>query len=81
MTAWIRATRNHQGMPFAVIDKKAAMLHVFDVAGRPLGASRVLLGLAVGDDSVPDMARASWPMAWRSAQFPEPRLASLVRLR
>ncbi|WP_232229916.1 L,D-transpeptidase [Polaromonas glacialis] len=53
MTAWIRATRNHQGLPFAVIDKKAAMLHVFDAAGSPLGSSPVLLGLAVGDDSAP----------------------------
>lgn len=55
MTAWIRATGNHQGLPFAIIDKKAAMLHVFDVSGRPLGSSPVLLGLAVGDDSAPDI--------------------------
>lgn len=55
MTAWIRATHNHQGLPFAVIDKKAAMLHVFDAAGSPLGSSPVLLGLAVGDDSAPDI--------------------------
>ena len=55
VTAWIRATHNHQGLPFAVIDKKAAMLHVFDAAGSPLGSSPVLLGLAVGDDSAPDI--------------------------
>ena len=53
VTAWIRAKGDHQGMPFAVIDKKAAMLHVFDAAGSPLGSSPVLLGLAVGDDSAP----------------------------
>ena len=53
VTAWIRAKGNHQGLPFAVIDKKAAMLHVFDAAGSPLGSSPVLLGLAVGDDSAP----------------------------
>ena len=53
VTAWIRAEGNHQGLPFAVIDKKAAMLHVFDATGSPLGSSPVLLGLAVGDDSVP----------------------------
>ena len=29
------------------------MLHVFDAAGNPRGSSPVLLGLAVGDDSVP----------------------------
>lgn len=53
MTAWIRTTGNHQGLPFAIIDKKAAMLHVFDASGRLRGSSPVLLGLALGDDSVP----------------------------
>jgi len=51
--AWVRATHNHHGQPFAIIDKKAAMLHVFDAAGNPVGSSPVLLGLAVGDDSAP----------------------------
>jgi hypothetical protein len=51
--AWVRATNNHRGQPFAVIDKKAAMLHVFDASGAPRGSSPVLLGLAVGDDSAP----------------------------
>lgn len=55
LTAWIRATGNHHGLPFAVIDKKAARLHVFDASGKPVGSSPVLLGLAVGDDSVPDI--------------------------
>ncbi|CAN5345259.1 hypothetical protein BH10PSE16_BH10PSE16_13000 [soil metagenome] len=50
---WIRATGNNHGQPFAIIDKKVATLHVFDAAGEPLGSSPVLLGLAVGDDSVP----------------------------
>ncbi|MDB5884748.1 MAG: hypothetical protein JWR74_919 [Polaromonas sp.] len=57
MTAWIRATRNHHGQPFAIIDKKGAMLHVFDAAGQPRGSSPVLLGLAVGDDSVPGIGQ------------------------
>ena len=53
LTAWILETGNNLGKPFAIIDKKAAMLHVFDGAGKPRGSSPVLLGLAVGDDSVP----------------------------
>lgn len=53
VTARILATAHHQGLPFAVIDKKAAMLHVFDAAGHLLGSSPVLLGLAPGDESVP----------------------------
>lgn len=55
--AWVRATNNHRGQPFAVIDKKAAMLHVFDAAGQAQGSSPVLLGLAVGDDSVPGIGQ------------------------
>lgn len=53
VAAWVRATGNSHGQPFAIIDKKAAMLHVFDAAGGPRGSSPVLLGLALGDDSVP----------------------------
>lgn len=53
LTEWIRTTRNHHGKPFVLIDKKRARLHVFDVDGRARGSSPVLLGLAVGDDSVP----------------------------
>ena len=47
----------HHGQPFAIIDKKAAMLHVFDAAGTLRGSSPVLLGLAVGDDSVPGIGQ------------------------
>ena len=53
LAAWIRTSGNSQGLPFAVIDKKAARLHVFDSAGVLQAVSPVLLGLAVGDDSVP----------------------------
>ena len=52
-TSWIRVTGDHHGQAFAIIDKKAATLHVFDAAGVLRGSSLVLLGLAVGDDSVP----------------------------
>jgi hypothetical protein len=53
LAAWIRATGNNHGLPFAIIDKKAARLHVFNGAGTPRGSSPVLLGLALGDDSLP----------------------------
>ena len=53
VTTWIRATRNNEGRAFAIIDKRAAQLQVFDGAGTLRGSSPVLLGLAVGDDSVP----------------------------
>jgi hypothetical protein len=53
LAVWIRASTDNQSLPFAVIDKKAARLHVFNSAGALQAVSPVLLGLAVGDDSVP----------------------------
>ncbi len=50
---WIRATGDNRGRPFALVDKRAARLLVFDAAGRPVASSPVLLGLARGDRSVP----------------------------
>lgn len=40
-------------MPFVVIDKRAARLHVFDAQARPVDNTAVLLGSATGDDSAP----------------------------
>jgi hypothetical protein len=53
LAVWIRASTDNQSLPFAVIDKKAARLHVFDSAGALQAVSPVLLGRAVGDDSAP----------------------------
>jgi len=39
--------------PWAVLDKKRAMLIVLDQLGRPKASTPVLLGAATGDDSVP----------------------------
>ncbi|MES2999196.1 MAG: hypothetical protein V4787_00770 [Pseudomonadota bacterium] len=50
---WALATANHKGLPFMVIDKVQARVFVFDGKGRLLGATAALVGLAVGDDSVP----------------------------
>ncbi len=51
--AWVVGSGNHQGMPFALIDKTAAQLHLFDALGVLRASSPVLLGLARGDHSVP----------------------------
>jgi len=40
-------------LPFVIVDKVAARVFVFDVAGRLQGAAPALLGLARGDDSAP----------------------------
>ena len=51
--AWVVGSGNQQGMPFALIDKTAAQLHLFDAKGVLRASSPVLLGLARGDHSVP----------------------------
>lgn len=50
---WALASHDPQGLPFLIVDKRAATLYVFDARGRLAGSSPVLLGLAHGDDSVP----------------------------
>jgi len=52
---WARETRDHQGLPFAVIDKLAARIHVFSAKAQWLGSAPVLLGAALGDRSAPDI--------------------------
>lgn len=54
-TLWERvlAQADHQQRPFVILDKKAAKVFVFDGQGALQGESLVLLGHAIGDDSVP----------------------------
>ena len=51
--AWVVDSGDQHGMPFALIDKAAARLHLFDATGALRASSPVLLGLARGDHSVP----------------------------
>jgi len=50
---WVLNSGDNQSMPFVIIDKADAKIFVFNVDGRLRGASRALLGMAVGDDTVP----------------------------
>jgi hypothetical protein len=50
---WVLETRDHQGRPFAIVDKKRALIHVYDGAGRLKGASAALVGETPGDHTVP----------------------------
>ena len=52
---WILATRNNQDLPFLIVDKQQAKVFVFHADGRLRGATMALVGLARGDDAVPDM--------------------------
>jgi len=56
---WVLESGDHQGQPFAIVDKRDARIYVFEAQGRVLGVSPVLIGLAPGDLSVPDIAQRS----------------------
>jgi hypothetical protein len=53
VVAWVVASGDNAGMPFAIVDKVEAKVFVFDAAGQLRGAAPALLGLARGDDSAP----------------------------
>jgi hypothetical protein len=50
---WIAASRDNHALPYAVIDKHAASLILFDGAGKLVSQVPVLLGSAAGDDATP----------------------------
>lgn len=50
---WVVDSADNHNLPFLIVDKTQAKVFVFDAGGRLRGAAPALLGLAVGDDSVP----------------------------
>ena len=50
---WIADSRDNASADFIIVDKRDAKAYVFDAEARLRGASPVLLGAALGDDSVP----------------------------
>jgi hypothetical protein len=54
--SWVVRNRDNDGRPFVIVDKLRARLYVFASTGRLVGESSVLLGLSVGDESIPDIA-------------------------
>jgi hypothetical protein len=50
---WVVDSNDNHAMPFVIVDKSDAKVYVFDAQGRLSGAAPALLGLAIGDDSVP----------------------------
>lgn len=57
LAGWVRSHGDNVGMPFAIVDKTSAQLHLFDDQQRHLASSVVLVGSAPGDDSAPDVGR------------------------
>ncbi len=52
LAQWVVASADNGRLNFAILDKKNAKVFVFDPSGKLIGASKVLLGYAAGDDSV-----------------------------
>ncbi len=71
------ASGDTHGLVFAVIDKSAATVSLYDAAGKLLAASPVLVGLAIGDVSVPGIGeRAIEHIAPHERTTPAGRFAS-----
>ena len=54
---WVVDSADNGKMPFMIIDKVQARVYMFDAQGQLRGAAAALLGLAVGDDSVPGIGQ------------------------
>lgn len=50
---WVVDSSDNRSLPFMIIDKKEAKVFVFNSDGQLLGVAPTLLGLSLGDDSVP----------------------------
>lgn len=61
LAAWVADTRDNGSAAFIVVDKRSAQLHVFDADARWVASTAVLLGAALGDESVPGIG--SRPMS------------------
>ena len=53
MADWVADSGDNKHMPFVILDKKEAKAYVFHAHGGLKGATPVLLGITVGDDSFP----------------------------
>ena len=54
---WVVDSADNGKLPFMIVDKVQARVFVFDAQGQIRGAAAALLGLAVGDDSVPGIGQ------------------------
>jgi hypothetical protein len=52
---WVQQSGDNAGLPYALVDKKAAMLYLFGADGQLRAASPALLGAAPGDRGAPDL--------------------------
>lgn len=52
LAGWVADTRDNGNAAFILVDKRSAQLHVFDADARWIASTAVLLGAALGDESV-----------------------------
>jgi hypothetical protein len=54
---WVVGAADNHNLPFIIVDKVQARVFVFDAQGELRGASTALMGLAIGDASVPGIGQ------------------------
>jgi hypothetical protein len=59
VAGWVVASGDNRGLPFAVVDKTAAQVLVFNADGRLQGLAPALIGSAFGDHSTPGVGDRS----------------------
>ena len=69
---WVLQSRDARGKPFAVVDKRAARLYVFQADGRLAGTTPALLGSTVGDFTVPGVGERAQTGAIRQDERTTP---------
>jgi hypothetical protein len=76
---WVVDSGDNRSMPFAIVDKTDAKVFVFAADGQLRGAAAALLGLALGDDSVPGIgARAMSSMRPEERTTPAGRFVAAL---
>lgn len=59
---WVADAHDNAGADFVIVDKLSARMYVFDAAARLQAATPVLVGSALGDDSVPGIGVRPIPL-------------------
>lgn len=75
---WVLELGDHEGRPFAIVDKRSARIHVYTGTGVALGSAPVLLGLTPGDQglSAPLGGRDPQSLAFAERTTPAGRFAT-----
>lgn len=68
----VRETADHERRPFAIVDKRAALLVVFHADGRLAGSTAALLGSAYGDETAPGVGERAQRGALRPGDATTP---------